>query len=271
PCVGNREYDLLAKEEMLTQLKWASDQGIAAVTVAGAFLMELVAHHLPHLKVIVSSSAFVDSLEKTRQFATLGADAVTLHPDANRSMPLLRQLRDSSPCRIRLVVNSGCAFQCVHGQFHALANGHFAADAPPADAWPGDDEKETGAGGCNADFTGDPEAFVRMRWIRPEDLGAYSALGFSDFVIAGQGRPTAWIASAIAAFRRGLHEGDLLPLLDGGVRLMGLAGGPHSLHTGGMPNLLMAFEDVNCRLGCDHCSRCTDLATIAVLGREEAR
>lgn len=245
PCSGNREYDLFAKEEILDYFKWASELGITTVTVAGAFGVELIKHHLPHLKVIISKSAFVDSIEKIKQFAAFGADGVVLHPDCNRNIDLLRLCCQTRDCDVYLVVNHGCGFQCVMGQFHALELGHSTAA--------GADSRSCVH--CEHDPF-DDEALIKMRWIRPEDIRFYTALGMRRFLIEGQGRTTAWIDIATRIWRSGGFDGNMLPLLDGGVRIQN---SDRIFQTGKLDHFLDVFETVNCRLGCHSCRRCKEM------------
>ena len=253
PCTGNREYDLLEKEKILNHLKWISDQGATAVTVAAGFYVELIKYHLPHLSVIISHSAFVDTVEKARQFIDLGADGVMLHPDANRSFGVLRALGARPEWGIRLIVNHGCAFQCIHSEFHALKRGHCTCDS-----------QRLVRDACVHDFRPAPAALLQMRWIRPEDVLTYSRMGVGHLVILGQHRTTDWIDQAIGLWRQGKSGENLLPYLDGGVRLSRDVAANLVLRTGRLKRFLSMFENVNCRLGCSGCEQCANAASRAV-------
>ena len=258
PCIGNQEYDLMEKEKIVDHLKWVSDQGASAITVGGAFYIELVKHHLPHLSVVVSQSVYVDSIDKTRQFVQLGADGVTVHPDVNRSLSMMRALGEYPQWGVRAVVNSGCVFQCVYRDFHVLETGHHTSKNR------GDLRTDT----CMHSFKDMGPALVQMRWIRPEDVSRYTEMGIERFVILGQQRSTVWINAAIRIWQQGRFDGDLLPFLDGGVRLSPtMAGGP-GLMSGRLNDFLSVFKNDNCRLGCHDCLRCSELAKAAVTGLE---
>ena len=260
PCIGNREYDLLEKEKILDHLKWVSDHGASAVTVGAAFYIELVKHHLPHLTVMVSQSVYVDSVEKTRQFIQLGADGVIVHPDVNRSFSILRALGDYPEWGVRLVVNSGCGYHCVHRDFHALETGHGTSEI-------GVPSREDT---CAHSFKNLPASLLQMRWIRPEDLSHYAKMGIERFVILGHQRRTSWIDEAINIWRRGRFDGNLLPWLDGGTRLSHETMAQYRLMTGKLDDFLSNYDEVNCHAGCHQCSRCEALAAEAVTARETA-
>jgi len=70
-----------------------------------------------------------------------------------------------------------------------------------------------------------PEQLLMSRWIRPEDLPAYEALGFDEFKIIDRSRSTDWLLRATRAYAARRHEGNLLDILS-----LELLGDPTGFH-----------------------------------------
>ena len=51
------------------------------------------------------------------------------------------------------------------------------------------------------------------RWIRPEDLHVYEALGVKEFKIIDRSRSTAWLLRATKAYASRRYDGNLLDIL----------------------------------------------------------
>lgn len=64
------------------------------------------------------------------------------------------------------------------------------------------------------------------RWIRPEDLHVYEALGFDEFKIIDRSRSTAWLLRAARAYADRRYEGNLLDILS--LEMLGDPAGFHS-------------------------------------------
>jgi len=70
-----------------------------------------------------------------------------------------------------------------------------------------------------------PELFLMSRWIRPEDLHVYEALGVEEFKIIDRSRSTAWLLRATKAYASRRYDGNLLDILS-----LELLGDPHGFH-----------------------------------------
>lgn len=68
---------------------------------------------------------------------------------------------------------------------------------------------------CTMQKISEPEQLIRSRWIRPEDLGRYEALGYQKFKISGRRMSTTWLSRATAAYAQRRYDGNLADLLNG--------------------------------------------------------
>ncbi len=259
PCFGNREFDIFEKEKLVDHLKRLADQGASSITAANGFLIELVKHHVPSLKVVVSMNGFVDTVERARLFIGLGADALTISPHSNRDFRFLKFLRSAFDGELRIIANTACVFQCPVAQYHALSYGHGALSPIPL--------RRDGL--FESAFDVAPSAveteIIKAGWIRPEDLEFYTAAGYSFFVIAGTRRPTDWLIDAASAYANARRVADLTSLLCGPC----FDKVAHNLKIDGakLDGFLDFFMNTDCRNSCFSCDHCNDTAKRAVSER----
>jgi hypothetical protein len=141
---------------------------------------------------------------------------------------------------------------------------------------------------CSTIKFSDPTEVIKSRWIRPEDLSHYEAIGINKFKIAGRRMSTEWIVRSVKAFSSRKYEGNLIDIIQG-----------FSMSFGNLeqkdPNLKLSetigkeskskllidntklngfidfFKKQNCIAMCDECNYCDEWAKKAVvLNKEES-
>lgn len=268
-CLGNREFSEEGRGDLLQKLEWLRGIGVAAVVTANPYIMELVRGGFPDLELHVSVLADVNDPRKARFFEGLGATVIHLDPQVNRDFPRLRAMRRAVACRLSLVVNEGCLLSCPIRQYHANLLSHA---------------RESIAGRFHVDYCyyqcslargADAAEYLRMPWIRPEDLGRYKDLGIDYFKLAGREKMgsgpsshTDWIERAARAYRARRCD-DVAGLLVGIQDLESPFGespaGPRvRIDSAALEGFLRFFEEGSCRLDCDRCRYCGDWASRAV-------
>ena len=209
-CLDNREYTREGQQDLERLLGFIEESGVTAVTVALPFLIAIIKKRHPRLKVRVGVYARVDGVAKARFWEELGADCITLESIAvNRNLGLLEAIRKAVRVELQLIANSNCLMFCpLSGQHmvnlsHASQSGHasrgFMIDYC--------------ALRCSWAKLADPSNYLRSEFIRPEDLGRYTAMGFTSFKILERGAPTAVLAERVRAYTAGRYEGNLINLI----------------------------------------------------------
>jgi hypothetical protein len=59
----------------------------------------------------------------------------------------------------------------------------------------------------------DPSQFIKSAWIRPEDLAAYEAMGYTTFKLLERGIPSAELLRRVKAYSERRFDGNLAELL----------------------------------------------------------
>ena len=209
PCMSNMEYDPTYHKELLNYLQWISDIGADNVIVTIPFLISLIKEQFPQLKIRVSTIAHVNSVNRAKFYEALGADEITPDVMINRDFKTLKQIKKAVKCNINLLLTDGCLYQCPFRYYHYNIVGHSAQSSHPL-------------GGVYIDYCilncsvikfSNPTEVVKARWVRPEDLSHYEAIGINNFKIAGRRMSTEWILRAVKAFSSRKYEGNLVDII----------------------------------------------------------
>ncbi len=204
--LGDAEYNPAYVHDMQEQLRRLVDIGVDGLVVGLPWMIGLAKRVARELEVTVSSLIDVVTPREAQQFEGMGADAIVLHHAANRDFGVLEEIRASVRCDLELIVNNSCVYQCPYNNCHHVSPSfHSRAGSVPL--------LEYELFWCAGRHARDGAEIIRSRWIRPEDLHAYEAVGYDRFKIAGRGRSTAWLLRAAQAYAGRAYPGDLTDII----------------------------------------------------------
>ncbi|OQX17009.1 MAG: hypothetical protein BWK76_10900 [Desulfobulbaceae bacterium A2] len=138
---------------------------------------------------------------------------ITLDRELNRDLPRLAEVaagcrRDFPHLRLELLANEGCLPHCLCKAAHDGCIDMINAGLAPELSEPLNREL-----GCIRAFGHEPWRLLTSPWIRPQDRDFY--LGLVDgFKICGRTLGGAFLRRVASAFLAGVHDGNLLDLLD---------------------------------------------------------
>lgn len=282
PCMNNMEYDPHYHKELIEYLQWISDIKADSVTVTIPFLIQLIKEQFPKLKIRVSTIAHVNSVNRAKFYESLGADEITLDVMINRDFKTLEQIQKAVKCKIIVLLTDGCLYQCPFRYYHYNTLGHASQTHQQFER----NYVDTCILNCSIIKFSNPTEVIKARWVRPEDLTHYEAIGIENFKIAGRRMSTQWITQSVKAFSSRKYDGNLVDIIQG-----------FSMSHGGLeqkdPNIKLSetigkesksklvidntkldgfidfFKKQNCIAMCDACSYCEDWAKKAVILNEE--
>jgi len=209
-CLDNREFTRYGQKRIHSLLDWVVSIGADSVTIAIPYLLQLIKKKYPRLKVYVSTMAQVSSVERARMWEDLGADRITLaHQDVNRDFKLLKAIRENVTCRLQLIVNNGCIYNCPFYIYHTVLLSHASQSKHPLHGFFIDYCSLY----CRAKQIREPEYFIKSDWIRPEDLHYYEKIGYNEFKVVDREMPAEKIASIVDAYSKRSYNGNLLEIL----------------------------------------------------------
>ncbi len=224
PCLGNLEHTREGKEQILGFISQLVDIGVDSVSIANLAMLALVRRNFPNLAVRGSVLSWPTNLSRLRFQEALGVDPLIIpYSEFNRDFSMLARIRAGLSCNMQLFVNVACIYNCHYLAEHAGSVGHAS--------------QSVGIGRqpsffldfylwqCTRQRLLHPELLLMSRWIRPEDLHVYEAMGFDEFKIIDRSRSTPWLLRATRAYADRRYDGNLLDILS--LEMLGDPAGFH--------------------------------------------
>lgn len=259
----NAELSEEGRYAVMQRCEWLRAIGARGVILANPFLIEFVRHWYPDLEVHVSVLAEVNSVNLAVHYDRLGVTLIHLAPDVNRMIPTLRDIRKAVKCKLSVLVNEGCVFECPLRRYHAGVMSNSKASIE---------------GGYHTDFCyyncsqwkgARNEEYLRTPWIRPQDVDSYLDMGLDIVKIAGREKMgdgpsshTDWIVSVVDSyFRRDCDDlADMLVAMEPPNMLDGTpvpGGYSVKIRARELDGFLKYFLDGHCTRKCNTCKYCS--------------
>jgi collagenase-like PrtC family protease len=208
-CTGGQHLSFEGYKMFSWYFEELNKAGVDAVTVAEPYLVELLRDY--PMKTVVSCLSYVESPQRARFFEELGADMITVDTNINRHFDILEGIVKAVSCEIRVIVNEGCLYRCPFRYSHYNLASHLSSlNQPRSPLFAPDYYYDK----CISLRLRDPTQILKSAWIRPEDLGAYEAIGIKDFKLSGRTKPVNWIIECMRLYSRRSCTGNVLDILD---------------------------------------------------------
>ncbi|MEE9520788.1 MAG: U32 family peptidase [Dehalococcoidales bacterium] len=270
PCLNNMEWQEDTHRELVQHLEWLSNAGVDGVTVAIPYLLELIKAQFPRLRVEVSTIAHVNSVARAKFFESLGADSIMLDSNINRDFKLLKAIRSAVNCKLGVLTNSSCLYQCPYEYYHNNTLGHASQSHNPLNGF----YVDYCVLHCALSSISDTSQFIKSRWIRPEDIHIYQEMGIDFFKIGGRAMPTKWIIDAAAAYSSLRYQGNLYDILNNfspktsraesnlsSTQITTIASPPEVyIDNQALEGFTDFFKEQDCLSGCSQCHYCQEIA-----------
>ena len=210
PCMGNMEYNREVYRNLIDYIQWICDIGADNIVVSMPFLVQTIKEQFPKLKIRISTIAHVNSVNRAKFYEALGATEITPDVMINRDFRTLEKMQKAlKKCDIVPLATDGCLYQCPWRLYHYNILGH-ASQTQNVKFY-----IETCVLNCSVVKFSNPTEVVKCRWVRPEDLIHYEAIGIKYFKIAGRRMSTDWLLRAVKAFSERKYEGNLADIIEG--------------------------------------------------------
>jgi collagenase-like PrtC family protease len=190
-------------------LDWLINIGTDSVTISLPYLAEIIAKNYRTLKIKVSTMAHVDSVEKAKFWESLGVNSITLlHTKVNRDFELLKQMRKNVKCKLQLMANNHCLYNCTLEEYHELFASHASQAKYPGGYFIFDYCYLT----CRYKKLSNPALLISAPWIRPEDTHLYEQIGIDSLKIVDRRLGSKELITIIKAYLDGRYNGNLAEL-----------------------------------------------------------
>lgn len=208
-CFDNLEFTKKGYRKIADHIAWISSIGVDMVTVALPFLLDMMKRDFPTLRVCVSSFARVQNVHLAQYWEDLGADKIILPESIARDFRALRSIREAVDCELELIANHCCLFQCPLDLHHRNMVSHGSQEGHPCGGFAPDYCKLS----CQRLKLFRPAELIKSRWIRPEDVSDYEAIGIDCLKLVERFRGTESLVQILSAYERKSYKGNLVELL----------------------------------------------------------
>lgn len=209
-CMDNQELLSSTQAEIVRLLDLLRHLQVDSVTVSLPYLFGFIKRHFPHFRINVSAMAQVDSPDKAKYWEDMGASKITLcNVTVNRNFKLIEDIRGAVKCKLQLIANNGCLYNCPFAIPHALFASHASQKKHVSSGYALDYYRFK----CTLFRLNDLTNFIRADWIRPEDLPYYEGLGINSIKLVYRGMTTEALTRIVQAYSQQRYDGNLLDLL----------------------------------------------------------
>lgn len=224
PCLGSLEQTDEGKKQIVSFIGQLIDMGVDSVSIANLAVVALVRRNFPNLAIRGSVLSWPTNLQRLKYQESLGVDPLILpYSEFNRDFRMLAKIRSGLSCDMQLFANISCIYNCHYLGEHAASVGH--ASQVTGKIAPAHSFLDFYLWQCTRRRLLHPELLLMSRWIRPEDLHQYEALGFDEFKIIDRSRSTPWLLRVTRAYANRCYNGNLLDILS--LELLGDPAGFH--------------------------------------------
>lgn len=204
-CMSNEELTKTGYHKIKDFFKMLESIGAGWVTISLPSLMEIAKYMAPNLKIKASTVCQINSPLKAKFYEELGIKRIVLDEDVFKEFDTLKSIRKVFSGDLEIIINSFCVNDCPYKMFHYNSFSHSHINR---------DECSYFSSRCRYLHIG-PDNYMKLNWIRPEDIHYYDDIGISYFKLQGRtnvftGNP----AKAVTHYIEEHYDGDLISLLE---------------------------------------------------------
>lgn len=205
-CLGNFEFTTKGEKEIKRLLTDLWNIGIKDLTISSPVLIDLVKILGFDFNMKVSAISHVDSITKLLFYKEQGINRVVIEPDLHRDFSKLQQMVTAFGTGIEIIINDICFNNCPYKIFHYNHEAHENDYSNQAENY--------FFMHCGIQKSHNFRNYLKLNWIRPEDIKFYEKMGIHNFKL--QGRPyvaNGDIIKTLMCYTEENYEGNLLELL----------------------------------------------------------
>ena len=207
-CMGNLDIDDKSIKQLEAFINDLTDIGINLYTIALPSLMDIVQSLKP--KAIIKASAIceINSTEKALHYNNRNVKRMVVDPDITLRFDTLKDICTVFNGEVEIIANNVCLKNCPYKMFHYNHEAHCTKD---------DHLNKKGTyyyHKCALQKANDLSSYIKLNWIRPEDLHFYYDIGIKSFKLQGRNSISgANLVNVVRAYFSESYDGNLMDLL----------------------------------------------------------
>jgi collagenase-like PrtC family protease len=261
-CEGSDWYSQKVVNSTMECLRRVHEEhGVEAVTMANPLYISKVRERFPDIEICASVLGNIDCVQRAVIYGKAGADIITPDVNINRNLALLKEMKEATNARLKLLVNEGCLYKCPFRQFHFNAKSHISKEVRKAG---GVSKVFVDASFASLFDAGtqvireDLSQLLKSCWIRPEDISKYGEIT-TFFKLVCRSQLKSFVVRAARAYLEESWSGDLLDLVSGCSKRFSMNEGAY-LDNKGLEDYKFFETVTSCDKRCSQCGYCEQLA-----------
>lgn len=210
-CQGNLEAHIQQYEANNSLFKKLNSLDYKEILVSSPNNVGYVKANYPSMKIYLSYSQYVTSINRAKIFFKLGINSIILHPDIIRFFHALESFikfkeisHQSHKIDYILPLNLGCNWGCIHWYQHHNLQSHRTINSPVLSDQEQisnvDDEFDYSLLYCWKKRLKEPVNILKSGWISPENVDFYKNMGYQNFLLFTSGFSTNKIIKLIKSY-----------------------------------------------------------------------
>ncbi len=224
--------------------------GVEVVTVANPIYVKEIRQRFADIEICSSVLADIDCVQKAVIHRKAGADVIIPDININRDLNLLRQIKEATGARLKLMANEGCIHHCPWRKFQFNHISHQPKDLLITG--------DTMFNGCQQVTAEDPSQILKSCWVRPEDAGKYEGIT-NYFKIVGRDKPKSHVTRTVRAYMEESWDGDLLDIMCSSLNTFTMTRGVY-LDNKKLDAVAFFKKVTSCGQKCEGCDYCAKVA-----------
>lgn len=205
------------KQEIIDFVQYLENLGVSRVTIANPILMEFVREASSTIKIELSTIAHLDTVTQIKYYKEkYNVDKICGNLLKNRNVTFLKNAAEycnNNDVVYEVMVNEFCGVggkdYTTHCTFRdscymCHASNKTKEDALSLNNYPMEY--------CIFARKNDISSWMKLRWVRPEDIKRYSDIGIDHFKITGRTGGTEYLLQIAEAYLQQSWDGNLLSL-----------------------------------------------------------
>ncbi len=193
-CQGNLEAHVKQNKAINSLFEKLLNIGYKDILVSSPNNVGVINANFPSIKIYLSYSQYVTSLNRGKIFFNLGVDSIILHPDIIRYFHTLKNFIKLKENEIKsreidyiLPLNLGCNWGCIHWYQHHNIQSHRTINSPVSSNQENISDIENAFDYpmlyCWKKRLEEPLNLLKTGWISPNNIDLYEKLGFKTFLL----------------------------------------------------------------------------------------
>lgn len=182
-CYGNQELINSSRGKLIDFIDKLYSIGIRSFTVSSPTIFNILLNRYRDLQLKASAICEINCVEKAIHYKKMGVERIVLDPDITRRFQEITKICKNFGDGVELIINNVCIRNCPYKMFHYNNEAHSNLLQEVK-------YKQYFYHLCALQKASNPINYMKINWVRPEDLDYYISAGVTSFKLQGRNNPS---------------------------------------------------------------------------------